>query len=71
MECIICGRRRMGKYCNFHTNAYRNLLNGFKKWEQTLGLNWHEYLKKVKENPKTGRWVVEVCNDLLEKKDSI
>jgi hypothetical protein len=34
-------------------------------WKQALDINWLEYLKRVAANQSTGKWAVEVCQDLI------
>jgi hypothetical protein len=65
MNCVICGRQTDERYCPLHDRAHMNLVQGYEVWKQALGVNWLEYLKRVAANQNTGKWVVEVCQDLL------
>jgi len=65
MGCVVCGRKSEGRYCQLHSEAYGNLVQGFEKWKPAMGIGWLDYLKRVAENQNTGKWVVEVCKDLL------
>lgn len=68
MKCPLCGREVIpgGSFCDRHTAAYRSLLEGFKRWRRAMQIGWKEYLRRVMENPYTGRWVKEVAARLAE-----
>jgi hypothetical protein len=63
--CVICGRPTDERYCRLHAGAYQNLIQGFEVWTRALDVDWREYLQRVAANQRTGRWVVDVCQDLL------
>lgn len=67
LKCKICARESNDKsvYCLNHNQAYLNLEEGFQKWRRALGVNWLEYLEKIKGNRSTGAWVCEVVVDIL------
>ena len=65
MNCVVCGRQTDERYCRFHERAHKNLVQGYEVWKHALDINWLKYLKRVAGNQSTGKWVVEVCQDLL------
>jgi len=65
-DCIICGRKSEGRYCQLHKRAHANLVKGFETWSRAMDIEWRDYLKRVAEHQNTGKWVVEVCKDLLD-----
>jgi hypothetical protein len=65
MSCRVCNRQAKETYCNHHQNAYENLIQNYTLWRDRTAINWNEYLRRVKENPNSGRWVVEVSLHLL------
>ncbi len=71
MECAICGRRSERRYCHLHDKAYENLVKGFEVWKSAMDIGWSDYLKRVAENQNTGRWVAEVCKDLLSREERL
>ncbi len=74
MKCKLCIREAVeGKsdLCHYHTEAYKNLKEGFEKWRHAYGeVDWRTYLQKVAERPETGVWVKECCQLLLEKESA-
>jgi hypothetical protein len=65
MRCVICERQTDERYCRLHDRAHKNLVQGYEAWKQAMGINWFKYLKQVAGNQSTGKWAVEVCQDLL------
>ena len=65
MRCVICGRQTDERYCPLHDRAHKNLVQGYEVWKHALDINWLEYLKRVAGNQSTGKWAVEVCQDIL------
>ncbi len=63
--CVICGRSTDDRYCRLHAGAYARLIQGYAAWTRALDVDWQTYLQRVAAQPGTGRWVVDVCRDLL------
>ena len=69
MKCLVCDREAVGEYCEFHEEAYLNVVKKFEDWKQATGASWKQYLKEVVENAYTGCWAKEVAENLLKNKD--
>ncbi len=73
MKCKVCTREAQvhlqSEYCEFHRNAYGNILNKFESWKKAANVEWNEYLREVAENPFTGVWAKEVAENLLLEKE--
>jgi hypothetical protein len=65
LKCKICGKDATGSYCKHHMKAYRNIVNKYEIWRQTLEISWKDYLRKLIENAYTGFWAKEVAKQLL------
>jgi len=59
----------MENFCEFHEEAYRNVVQKFEDWKRAAGVSWKEYLNAVVENSYTGVWAKEVAEYLLKNKD--
>lgn len=71
LKCIICEKRiESGEFCEYHELARKNIDANYDKWNEAYGgdLSLKEYLKKIAEHEKAGRWVKEVAKYLLENK---
>jgi len=66
MTCKICNREAVGKYCELHERAYRNIVKKYDVWGSALNLSWEEYLNDVAKNPYTGSWAREVAEHLTK-----
>ena len=66
MTCKICNREAVGKYCELHERAYRNIVKKYDVWRSALNLSWEEYLNEVAKNPYTGSWAREVAEHLTK-----
>ena len=67
MRCLVCDREAVEEYCEFHNEAYQNIVQKFEVWKQATGASWKEYLKELVENAYTGYWAKEVAESLLNK----
>ena len=67
MKCMVCDREAKEKYCDFHEEAYHNIVQKFEDWKRADALSWKEYLKELAENSYTGIWAKEVAKQLLMK----
>ena len=65
MRCVICGRQTDERYCHLHDRARKNLVQGYEVWKHALDIDWLDYLKRVAGNQSTGKWAVDVCQDIL------
>jgi len=63
----VCDREALSKYCEFHEEAHRNVVQRFEAWKKATGASWKEYLKALVENPYTGSWAKEVAEHQLKK----
>jgi len=66
MTCEICKREAVGKYCELHERAYKNIVKKYAVWRSALNLSWEEYLNEVANNPYTGSWAREVAEHLMK-----
>ncbi|MGD9130812.1 MAG: hypothetical protein PVH73_04475 [Candidatus Bathyarchaeota archaeon] len=69
MSCFVCGREAIEKYCEFHEEAYQNVVKKFEDWKRATGASWKEYLKELVENAYTGCWAKEVVENSLKDTD--
>jgi hypothetical protein len=74
VKCQLCRRESEtnSNLCRYHAQAKRVLLAAYNAWgEAYSGLEWKEYLDKVKQLPETGQWVKEVIGqELIVDKDA-
>ncbi len=69
-ECRICGREPVdGRYCRYHRVAFDNLREKYAVWKEAAGVSWDDYLERLRQNPETGRWVLELIEDLMTEDD--
>ena len=45
----------------------KNLKETYKTWKKAMDIDWKKYLDAVRQNKNSGEWVLELCNNLLEK----
>jgi hypothetical protein len=67
MQCAVCYRKAENEYCYLHEEAFKNILSAYQKWNSSKTITWPDYLKKIRENPSSGQWVIEVCGYILGK----
>jgi len=73
-RCVVCGRiiedSSRIPFCDFHTKAYSSLLAGYVEWRKAYGdLPPAEFLRMLKDNEYSGRWVKEVAKLILSRED--
>jgi hypothetical protein len=68
MNCKVCSRDAVGKYCQFHEKAYKKVVGMYDVWKDALGISWEEYLKELMKNAYTGSWAKEVAEQILNEK---
>jgi len=68
-KCLLCVRKAIeGKYCKYHYDALQSLKEHYEIWRSRYGeLSWYDYLKRLKKNKYTGKWVKEVIEVELKK----
>jgi hypothetical protein len=67
LKCKLCDREAHSKgYCDFHGEAYDNIVEKYASWKKALSISWKEYLRKVAENPLTGEWAKQVAEHLIK-----
>ena len=64
--CTICGRAVLKEcdYCNYHQDALDNLKSSYEHWRKVSGVSWEEYIEKLCQIEETGRWVLEVAEQI-------
>ncbi len=64
--CTICGRAALKKndYCNYHQDALDNLKSSYENWRKASGVSWEEYVEKLSQIEETGRWVLDVVEQI-------
>lgn len=65
LACEICEKAAIGRYCEIHEQAYRNLVEKFEIWRNALNLKWKEYLVEIVRNSLTGEKAKEVAESLI------
>jgi hypothetical protein len=65
VQCVICGRRSEGSFCELHKVAYDNLQKNYESWEKSMKVSLTEYLTRIVANEYSGLWVKEVAQHLL------
>ncbi|ALU11952.1 DNA topoisomerase I [Ignicoccus islandicus DSM 13165] len=63
--CPICGRPRVGQFCEVHEIALSNLKSVYPVWKERMGLSWREYLEKASKGKSFGTYVREVATYVL------
>ncbi len=64
IKCKLCNlEAKEGGLCNYHLEAKRRLLEGYKVWRERTGISWEEYLKKMSKNG--GDWVKDVAKVMI------
>jgi hypothetical protein len=65
MKCLVCGKESPTDLCGHHAEARENLKAAYPLWVEAYGgLEWMEYLDKVKRNVQSGQWVKDVAEFL-------
>ncbi len=70
-KCKICEKRiESGEFCEYHELAKKNVDANYDNWNEAYGgdLSLKQYLEKIAEHEKSGRWVREVAEYLLKNK---
>ena len=64
--CTICGRVALKEsdYCNYHQDALDNLKSSYEHWSKASGVSWEEYIEKLCQIEETGRWVLDVVEQI-------
>lgn len=73
-QCIVCRKDvaddAKRPLCRFHMEAYNNIIENYDKWRSAYGnLTPEEFLKRLKDNEYTGKWIKEVVLTLLSQRD--
>ena len=62
MKCRICSREAVTDLCGYHQSAKDHLEATYPRWVRAFGgMEWKDYLDRVKRNVQTGRWAMEVA----------
>ncbi|MGY5856316.1 MAG: hypothetical protein RTS72_06925 [Candidatus Thorarchaeota archaeon] len=64
--CTICGRLAVNEceYCGYHQEALNNLQSSYEHWKKASGVSWEEYIEKLCQVEETGRWVLDVAEQI-------
>ncbi|MHA1965177.1 MAG: hypothetical protein ACXACG_17460 [Candidatus Thorarchaeota archaeon] len=64
--CTICGRVAVidNDFCEYHQEAMDNLKSSYKNWKDASGVSWEEYIEQLCQIDETGRWVLEVAEQI-------
>lgn len=64
--CTICGRvvSNEGDYCRYHQEALAGLKLSYERWREASGVSWEEYIDKLCQIDETGRWVLDVAEQI-------
>jgi hypothetical protein len=67
VRCEICGKKTVcNRYCDAHSEAYKNIAKMYAAWEKALEVSWKEYLSEIAKNQSTGKWAKEVAEHLIK-----
>jgi hypothetical protein len=53
-----------GDLCRYHQEALENLKSSYKQWKDANGVSWEEYVEKLCQIDETGRWVLDVAEQI-------
>ncbi|BEP17015.1 DNA topoisomerase I [Pyrofollis japonicus] len=69
-RCIICGRESVSNtLCKYHSNALTEILNSYNEWRKRLGtITFDQYIRKIATTKRSGIWVRDVANAIIEGK---
>ncbi|MBY8996708.1 MAG: hypothetical protein KGD60_03165 [Candidatus Thorarchaeota archaeon] len=64
--CTICGRVAWNKsdFCRYHKEALDGLQSSYELWRKASELSWDEYIEKLCQIDETGRWVLDVAEQI-------
>jgi hypothetical protein len=66
MKCKLCNREAVLDLCRYHEGAKQRVDAGYDLWVKAYGgMEWKDYLDKVKRNEQTGQWAKEIA-EMLE-----
>lgn len=66
MKCLVCGRDGAKELCGRHYRARKTIESAYPAWVEAYGgLQWKDYLNRVKRNIQTGQWAKETAELLL------
>ena len=70
MKCEICRRELSeGEFCRAHSKTYIKIVQGYEIWKKGLRITWEDYLRRIRDNSLTGKWVKEVAEYLIDKEE--
>ena len=64
--CTICGRVALNEsnLCRYHQDALDSLRSSYERWRETSGVSWEEYIEKLCQIDESGRWVLDVAEQI-------
>ena len=69
MQCRICNRESVEKYCELHEKAYKIIVQKYDDRKGAMDISWKEYLNEITKNPYTGSWAKEVAEKLMKNEE--
>jgi hypothetical protein len=69
--CTICGRVALNEsdFCRYHQEALDSLQSSYERWRTASEASWEEYIKKLCQIEETGRWVLDVAEQIKSEDD--
>ncbi|MCD6428185.1 MAG: DNA topoisomerase I [Desulfurococcales archaeon] len=76
-KCLICGEICAYSpvagsdicFCEFHSTAYKHIIDKYREWREALGLSFTEYLKELLRIKSTGKFVKEVASAIISRSE--
>ena len=64
--CTICGRVALKEsdLCRYHQDALDSLKSSYELWRKASEVIWEEYIEKLCQIDETGRWVLDVAEQI-------
>lgn len=64
--CSICGRSSSNEsdFCRYHQEALDSLQSSYERWRKASAVSWEEYIEKLCQIDETGRWVLDVAEQI-------
>ncbi len=75
-KCLVCGEvcayspaRGNICFCEIHGIAYKHIVDKYREWHESLGVNFSEYLKELLRIKSTGKFVKEVASVITSRSE--
>lgn len=64
-KCILCNREVYNnKLCKYHYRALETIVKTYGEWRRREGVDWNKYLSSIKKLKSTGKWIIEVIENI-------